>query len=76
MDIQCVTVRVSPQGFAFRLHYGIEGESCSWSYNLAATPDMWKGQGEDFRYMPYGRQSEPFLDTLGRAIKRMEELTH
>jgi hypothetical protein len=75
VDIQCVTVRVSPQGFAFTLHYGIEGESCSWTHSLATTPDMWKGQGKDFRFMPYGRRSEPFLGTLGRAIKRMEELT-
>ena len=76
VDIQCVVVKVRPEGFEFTLHYGIDGESCRWSHTLANTPKMWEGEGETFHRNPYGRNSEPFIHTLDRAMTELMELTN
>jgi hypothetical protein len=73
IEIQSVVVKVRPEGFDFILRYGVDGSS--WDYTLAATPRMWEGEGETFRRNPYGRGSEPFLHTMGRAITTMARLT-
>jgi hypothetical protein len=66
-------LKVRPEGFTFMLYYGVDGSR--WDHTLASTPNMWSGQGGTFKRHPYGRGSEPFLDTLGRAIIEMARLT-
>lgn len=73
VEIYGVPVKVLPNGFQFVLQYGVDGSI--WYETLAATPNMWEGEGETFRYLPYGRDSEPFIGTLDRAITRLKELT-
>ena len=73
-EIYGVNVKVRPEGFSFVLNYGFDGSS--WTHELAATPNMWEGQGDTFRYNPYGQNSEPFINTLDRAITALKGLTH
>jgi len=68
-----VRVCVRPGGFVFRLEYGFDGSV--WHHILAETPHMWEGEGDTFRRIPYTRRSEPFLDTMSRAIAALAELT-
>jgi hypothetical protein len=67
-----VKIHVLPWGFRFVLDYGYDGST--WYHELAATPNMWSGQGETFRYNPYGADSETFMATLDRAITALDEL--
>jgi hypothetical protein len=73
-EVYGVKVVVSPEGFSFVLSYGFDGSS--WNHTLADTPNMWEGEGDTFRRNPYGRKSEPFIDTLDRAITAMASLTN
>jgi hypothetical protein len=73
VEIRGVDIKVRPEGFTFMLRYGVDGSR--WDHTLASTQNMWSGQGETFRLSPYGRGSEPFLDTLSRAITEMARLT-
>jgi hypothetical protein len=36
---------------------------------------MWEGTGDTFHHNPYGRKSEPFINTLDRAITELASLT-
>ena len=73
VEIYGVSVAVRPEGFRFVLRYGFDGSS--WDHELAATPNMWEGTGDTFHRNPYGRKSEPFINTLDRAITTLESLT-
>jgi hypothetical protein len=72
-EIYGVKVHVSPEGFTFTLEYGYDGSI--WHHQLAVTPNMWEGEDDTFRRNPYGRKSEPFINTLDRAISALAELT-
>src|ERR1039458_2675913 len=74
LEVYGVNVKVRPEGFAFVLNYGFDGSS--WTHELAATPNMREGQGDTFRRNRYGRNSEPFINTLDRAITALKGLTH
>ena len=73
VEIYGVSVAVQPEGFRFVLRYGFDGSS--WEHCLAESPGMWEGRGDTFHINPYGKTSEPFINTLDRAITTLKDLT-